>query len=79
MNAMTRDALISHIAAEMGVSKKLVRELFSEFLALAIRELKSKGVFAIPGLAGLSKVTVGLGWGITRRSESQSRLLPPQW
>ncbi|HEX9254857.1 MAG TPA: HU family DNA-binding protein, partial [Candidatus Angelobacter sp.] len=53
---MNRNELIAYLAAEIGASKKLVRELFSELQATAIRELKSKGVFSIPGLGKLFRL-----------------------
>jgi len=60
---MNRNELIAYLAAEIGVSKKLVREFFSELLATAIRELKLKGVFSIPGLGKLFRIRRRERWG----------------
>ena len=54
-SVMTTDELFSRIAAELRISKSLVRRLFEELTRTAIRETKTKGVFVLPGVGRLVK------------------------
>jgi esterase/lipase superfamily enzyme/nucleoid DNA-binding protein len=52
---MTTDELFSRMAAELRISKSLVRRLFKELASTAISETKRNGVFVLPGLGRLVK------------------------
>jgi len=52
---MTKSALISHIAAKLGVPKATARRLIEQLVMIAIREVKKNRVFALPGLGQLFK------------------------
>jgi DNA-binding protein HU-beta len=60
---LTKNELVSRIAAFLGVSKVVARRLLDELVNTAIRETKKNGVFVLPGLGrmvkALSKARMG--------------------
>merc|ERR1712070_684955 len=48
--AMTKGALMKTLATENGLKQKACTQVISSFVALAAKEVKSTGVFSVPGL-----------------------------
>ena len=53
---MTQTQIINALAETMDLNKKVVKELFEETAALAVRETKKSGVFVLPGFGRLVKI-----------------------
>ncbi|MFQ5664080.1 MAG: HU family DNA-binding protein [Terriglobia bacterium] len=53
--AMTKSQLVRHLAEKADVSKKMAACLLDELIDTAVKETKSKGTFALPGIGKLRK------------------------
>jgi DNA-binding protein HU-beta len=53
MAKMTKSAVLKTLAEKAGVSKKIVAQIVDDLAALACKEAKKGGVFAVPGLGKL--------------------------
>lgn len=53
MAKMTKSAVLKTLAEKAGVSKKATGVVVEELVALACKEAKKGGVFAVPGLGKL--------------------------
>jgi DNA-binding protein HU-beta len=56
MAGMTKSALLSMLAEKSGLSKKQVGEFMDMLCALAYKEVKTAGVFVLPGFGKMVKV-----------------------
>merc|ERR1712115_232761 len=55
--AMTKGALLKAIASENDLKPKTCSEVINNFVAIATKEVKKTGVFAIPGLCRIKTRT----------------------
>jgi len=53
---MTKGQLLNAMAEATGMSKKEVTNFFDQLTAMAYKEVKSNGEFAIPGIGKLVKM-----------------------
>lgn len=53
MAKMSKSAVMSTLAAKTGIAKKAASQVVDELVALACKEAKKNGVFAVPGLGKL--------------------------
>lgn len=53
---MTKSAVLSALAEKTGLGKKDVVSLMDAVVELAYKEVKSEGVFVVPGIGKLVKV-----------------------
>ncbi len=53
---MTQTQLIKEIATTTGITNKQAKAALEALVAIAVRETKKAGVFAIPGIGRLKKV-----------------------
>ena len=53
---MTQTQFIAKIAEACEVSKKVSRQLLDSLATIAVREVKAKGLFVLPGLGRLVRV-----------------------
>ena len=51
---MTKSEIVSHLAQASGATKDVATKILDGLAELASKELKSSGVFAIPGIAKLT-------------------------
>lgn len=56
MAGMTKSAMLSALAEKTGLSKKDVTGLVEAMVDMAYKEVKSSGVFVVPGIGKLVKV-----------------------
>jgi len=47
---MTKTQVVSHLAEQAGIQKKVAAAVVAELVGLAIKETKTDGQFVIPGL-----------------------------
>merc|ERR1712216_134975 len=51
--AMTKGAMTKALATEHGLKQKLCSQVLGSFVAIAAKEVKSAGVFTVPGVCGI--------------------------
>ena len=56
MAKMTKSQLLNSLAEKTGLTRKNVAELFDAMTEMAYREVKSSGMFIVPGIGKLVKV-----------------------
>jgi len=56
MAKMTKSQIMGALAEKTGLAKKDVVKLMDELVAMAYKEVKSNGIFIVPGLGKLVKV-----------------------
>src|SRR5260370_17914652 len=53
---MTQTQLVAKLAEDCEVSKKVSRQLLDSLATIAVREVKAKGLFVLPGLGRFVRV-----------------------